>query len=690
MSTSPEILRSFIEIYDIEVLRNCFLYLGIDTKSNQIIEFVIFGARNDLHAFCRHLRSLKGQIGFNNLNYDSQVCQFILNNELTWLELEYSADQITEEIFKFSQETINREGVGFAAFNEAILYCKQLDLYKMHHFDNRAKVQSLKGLQCNLNWISVLESPIDWTDLMTEEKLQSFIDYCRNDILSTQAFYKHEESQKAIELRKGLNKSYDFGNRIMNWSDSKIGSELILKFYCEYTNRNPKEVRKERTYRSEIAIKDCIPPFVKFQTKEFQALLDKFNSTILYAHNDFKFGSANAADNLKKPANKRKEEIVVNYKDNEIFYGIGGAHSSKIGVFESNDEWLIYDIDVASLYPSLAIANNNYIEHLGSEFLEVYKEKIVAVRLREKSKPKHEINNAVVLGLKNAANSVYGKSNDKYSFLFDPAFTFSITLSGQIEISMLAEKICENTKSQIYSLNTDGIVLAVHKSEVERFQSICSEWENLTKLKLEGYCNKDNDQEVIYKKLYAKDVNNYCAVKDSGGKICESCKGYLIDCKKCKAIKLKGCFEKDKLLHKDTSARIVPLALEKYIVHGTKIEDTINNHSIVWDFLLRRKFKKNSSIGEYVYWKDGKLITEPAQKKAERYYIANKSQGKDFTKVYTSGKKEVIEKGWKSNSANLIEDENAFNYPINRRYYIEKCYKIIDSVESNRVQLSLF
>lgn len=689
MSTSI-IERSFIEIYDIEVLRNCFLYLGIDTKSNQIIEFVIFGARNDLRSLCRHLRSLKGQIGFNNLNYDSQVCQFILNNSETWFELESSSDQITEEIFKFSQETINREGVGFAAFNEASLYTKQLDLYKMHHFDNRAKVQSLKGLQVNLNWRSVLESPIDWSDLMTEEKLQSFIDYCKNDILSTQAFYKHEESQKAIELRKGLNKSYDFGNRIMNWSDSKIGSELILKFYCEYTNRNPKEVRKERTYRSEIAIKDCIPSFVKFQTKEFQALLDKFNSTILYVHNDFKFGSANAADNLKKPANKRKEEIVVNYKNLIYFYGSGGLHSSETGIFESNDEWLLFDIDVASLYPSLAIANRYWPEHLGEDFLKVYEEKIVAVRLKEKSKPKHEINNAVVLGLKNAANSVYGKSNDKYSWIYDSLLTFSITISGQLEISMLVEKICENTQSRIVSGNTDGLVLFVHKSEVKRFQNICSEWENITKLKLEGYCNKNNDQEVIYRKLYIKDVNNYCAVKDSGGKICESCKGYLIDCKKCKAIKLKGCFEKDKLLHKDTSARIVPLALEKYIVHGTKIEDTVNNHSIVWDFLLRRKFKKNSSVGEYVYWKDGKLITEPAQKKAERYYIANKSQGKDFTKVYTSGKKEVIEKGWKSNSANLIEDENAFNYPINRRYYIEKCYKIIDSVESNRVQLNLF
>ena len=94
MSTNS-LNRSFIEIYDIEVIRNCFLYLGIDTKSNQIIEFVIFGARNDLREFCRHLRSLKGQIGFNNLNYDSQVCQFILNNKIIWENA--TTDEITED-----------------------------------------------------------------------------------------------------------------------------------------------------------------------------------------------------------------------------------------------------------------------------------------------------------------------------------------------------------------------------------------------------------------------------------------------------------------------------------------------------------------------------------------------------------------------------------------------------------------
>ncbi len=672
MSTSS-LEKSFIEIYDIEVIRNCFLYLGIDTKSNQIIEFVIFGARNDLREFCKHLRSLKGQIGFNNLNYDSQVCQFILNNESMWLELEYTADQITEEVFKFSQETINRSDVGFPVYSEYKLYTKQLDLYKMHHFDNRAKVQSLKGLQCNLNWRMCQEMPIDFNSRITEAQLQMVIDYCRNDILSTQRFYDDKKSKEEIETRKGLAKSYGFDHRIMNWSNSKIGAELVLKFYCEHTGKNPKDVRKERTMRDEIALKDCIPDYIKFRTPEFNALLDKFKSTILYEHNKFKFGATrSASETLKKAKNKRKEAISVLFKNYlELDYGIGGLHGALSGLFESTDEWLLYDIDVASLYPSIAIANKLYPEQLGPEFVDIYAEKIVNVRLREKAKGKKLANKAIVSGLKEAANSVYGKSSDKYSFIYDPKYTFSTTAIGELTISMLIETFGEDLNCKVIYSNTDSVTLFVHKDSITKFQQICHDWEKLTGLKLEGYCNRGNEKEVIYRKQFIRDVNNYCAITQDG------------------EIKLKGCFEKDKLLHKDPSARIVTIALEEYVVNGKSVEETINNHSSIWDFLIRRKFKKNSSTGEYSYWKNGKLIIEPAQKVA-RYYVANKATGKDFVKVYTSGKKQVVEKGWKSMDANLIESENAFDYDICRRYYIERTYKIIDAVIANRVQLSLF
>lgn len=644
MSTSL-IKRSFIEIYDIEVLRNCFLYLGIDTKSNQIIEFVIFGARNDLREFCGHLRSLKGQIGFNNLNYDSQVCQFILNNELMWLELEYTADQITEEIFKFSQETINRENV-FLKYSEYKLYCKQLDLYKMHHFDNRGKVQSLKGLQCNLNFKMCLESPIDFNSSINEDQLKLLVSYCKNDILSTKAFFEHDDTKKEIELRKGLAKSYDLPYNSINWSNSKIGSELILKFYCEATNKNPKEVRKERTERTHINLKDCIPKNVKFKTQEFNDLLRKFESIILYPD----------------PTNKftLKEKISVQYKGLSYEYGVGGIHSAKSGCFESTDEKVIYDIDVSSLYPSIAIANNLFPLHLGEEFIEVYKNKIVDVRLKEKAKGKNLANKAIVEGLKQAANSVYGKSNEPNSFLRDSFYTYSTTIIGQIQLSLLAETISEEIpNSESLQWNTDGGTILLYRNTVEQFKEICKNWEKLTKLTLE---------EVIYKKIYIRDVNSYCAIPYEG------------------KVKLKGVFEKDKLLHKDPSSRIIAVALENYIVNDVPIEDTINNHKSIWDFLLRTKFKKNS-WGEYRSFKLGKKIVKKAQK-VERYFVSN--DGDTLVKVYSSGKESLLQKGWKITEANNIESENAFDYNINRRYYIEKTYDVIDEVEKDRVQLSLF
>lgn len=644
MSTS-NLEKSFIEIYDIEVLRNCFLYLGIDTKSNQIIEFVIFGARNDLRALCRHLRSLKGQIGFNNLNYDSQVCQFILNNELMWIELEYSADQITEEIFKFSQETINRENV-FLKYSEYKLYCKQLDLYKMHHFDNRGKVQSLKGLQCNLNFKMCLESPIDFNSSINEDQLKLLVGYCKNDILSTKAFFEHDDTKKEIELRKGLAKSYDLPYNSINWSNSKIGSELILKFYCEATNKNPKEVRKERTERTHINLKDCIPKNVKFKTQEFNDLLRKFESIILYPD----------------PTNKftLKEKISVQYKGLSYEYGVGGIHSAKSGCFESTDEKVIYDIDVSSLYPSIAIANNLFPLHLGEEFIEVYKNKIVDVRLKEKAKGKNLANKAIVEGLKQAANSVYGKSNEPNSFLRDSFYTYSTTIIGQIQLSLLAETISEEIpNSESLQWNTDGGTILLYRNTVEQFKEICKNWEKLTKLTLE---------EVIYKKIYIRDVNSYCAIPYEG------------------KVKLKGVFEKDKLLHKDPSSRIIAVALENYIVNDIPIEDTVNSHKSIWDFLLRTKFKKNS-WGEYRSFKLGKKIVKKAQK-VERYFVSN--DGNTLVKVYSSGKESLLQKGWKITEANNIESENAFDYNINRRYYIEKTYDVIDEVEKDRVQLSLF
>ena len=89
----------------------------------------------------------------------------------------------------------------------------------------------------------------------------------------------------------------------------------------------------------------------------------------------------------------------------KIDYGAGGAHACiKPGVYKSNDKWMILDLDIDSLYPSLAITQNLYPEHLGPEFIDIYDKEIVSVRLGEKKKPKKERDFVIVEGIKLAAN----------------------------------------------------------------------------------------------------------------------------------------------------------------------------------------------------------------------------------------------------------------------------------------------
>jgi DNA polymerase elongation subunit (family B) len=71
-------------------------------------------------------------------------------------------------------------------------------------------------------------------------------------------------------------------------------------------------------------------------------------------------------------------------------------------VYKSDEEYIIVDADVASLYPSLAITLGLYPEHLGEEFSSIYENGIVIPRL----KAKKEGDKVMADGFKLSANSV--------------------------------------------------------------------------------------------------------------------------------------------------------------------------------------------------------------------------------------------------------------------------------------------
>lgn len=624
------------EVYDIETLSNCFTYVGLNIRTEKTSEFIIHESLNQFEELVKHLKSLDGQIGFNNLSFDYPILHFILTNKFK------NPNTIAQEIYGKAQQLINIQN-DFDKYKYQIPHWKmiipQLDLFTINHFDNKAKLTSLKALQFWMNYPDVLDMPINHSSFITPDQFKEILVYNKNDVKSTYEFYKLCKDK--IELRKELTKKYNL--YLINSNDTKIGSDIILDLISKEIGKDKREVKLLRSPRNKITIKNIISDKIEFKTKEFNNVLDSFKSKVI-------------------TSTKGSIDCSVIFKNFKFDYGTGGIHGCiKPGIYESDDKYVIIDADVSSLYPFLAILLELYPEHLGKSFIKVYKS-ILEQRIIAKKNGDKAVNE----GLKLALNGSYGKSSDKNSFLYDPKFTMAITVNGQLFLSMLSEVLGEISSLQFLQINTDGITVKLLRSDLEKYYSICKQWEKYTGLNLEF---------VEYKKMIINDVNNYIAVKFDD------------------SVKYKGLFEINKEFHKDTSFKIVQIALSNYFVKGKAIEETIKNHNNIYDFCGRQKFKSDS-YGEIRYIgienvNGSNLYKEirEKQQKTTRYYISNK--GATFVKVYPKKNKEsFINKDFQVTIFNKYVEKNINQYDINYDFYIIECKKIIESIEDK--QLTLF
>ena len=300
------------------------------------------------------------------------------------------------------------------------------------------------------------------------------------------------------------------------------------------------------------------------------------------------------------------KDLTATINGFEFDYGVGGIHGSvKARKIVATDDWLIRDIDVASLYPSIAIQNNLAPAHLGSRFGAVYAE-IPKERKEWQAKKGKKCTEANALKL--AANGAYGKSNSKFSPLYDPQFMLTITVNGQLMLSMLAEQLLKVPTLSIIQINTDGITYFVHRQHEPQAAAVCKQWESLTRLTLE---------DANYKRMWVRDVNNYIA---------EDFKGKL---------KLKGAYWSPEPLrygesiaeqqppawHKDLGNCVSVQAAVAAMVHGVDPDLYVRLNNNPFDFMLRYKVNKKDTL-----YCGG----VPTQKNV-RYYVAR--NGGELVKI---------------------------------------------------------
>jgi hypothetical protein len=627
-------------VMDYETLSNCFIAVFEDIKSDDREIFVVHESRNDTEELVNFLNRNKTfnewHVSFNGLGFDSQITEYILRKQNDLCSM--SAQDVAAYLYSKAQQIINKQNSGeFLEFSQKDLQIRQIDVFKLNHWDNPAKRSSLKWIQYTMDWHNIVDMPIHHTSHIVAQQIEPIIRYCINDVKSTKQIMQLSKGQ--IDLRRSLTQEYNID--LFSASEPRISKELFLHFLSNQTGIKKWDLRNMRTYRPKITVADIILPYIKFETATFQRLLNKFNEVVIFP-NETKGGF----------------KYSVQYKGVKTDFGLGGVHGARESkVYKSNSDMVIMTSDVVSFYPNLAIRNKWAPAHLPQqEFCNLYEWFFEERKKIPKSDPKNYVYKIIL-------NSTYGLSNDENSFLYDPEFTMRITINGQLSLTMLYEMICEEIPNAVPLMqNTDGLETMIPREYQDKYMEICKRWEQITNLELEH---------GTYSKIVLGDVNNYIAVTEDGKSKC------------------KGRFEYDNLaLHKNKSFLIIPKALHAYFVNGIKPEIFIKENLNIFDFCGGVKIKGDWRFTEHKI--EFGEYTETKLQDTIRYFIS-KSGSKIIKKHNTDGREIQVEAGRWLQTLYTNHHDNPFSeYDLNYDYYLEKIRKEIESLEPNTNQLSLF
>lgn len=570
-------------VYDEESYPNVYTNTIIHPLTGAEFIYEVSDRRNDFPALYQFVTAA-GQhrcrmFGFNNFFYDYPVLHHMIEvYERNGFVTAWNAYEKTDQLIN---ENKRRKAQGLPYDDNQyrnVIWDKeqrviQGDLLLIHHFDNNAKRTSLKHIEFCMRAENVGDLPFEPGTYLTSEQIDVLLHYNMHDTRETTRFYIHSLPQ----IRDRDKIAEQTGMDCLNYNDTKIGKEF---FRMQLQKAGVKATKWTRTERPHIDVGNIILPYIKFRTPEFNTVLDYLRRTRLFT--------------TKQPPEFNNLEVT--YDGFTYVLGAGGIHGSvNRQRIKAGNGWRVIDVDVASYYPNLAIANRFFPAHLSEVFCDVNKHIFDWRATVPKSNP---LNGTLKLAL----NGVYGDSNQEHSKgFYDPQYTMTITINGQLLLCMLAEELAGNCGCKVIQVNTDGMTVQVHDTMIERFDAALRWWQDMTKLTLE---------QVEYSEMLIANVSAYIAV-DMNGKVKKRKKEY-----QWKTDKPTNLGE-SLVWHQDWSALVVPMAAEAQMLQGVPVREFIYNHTDPFDFMLMKKHGKAEKL--VTRYEDG---TERVEQKVTRYHVA--------------------------------------------------------------------
>lgn len=488
-------------------------------------------------------------VGFNSQKYDIPMIMLAMsgasNEELKQASNELIQFGVPHWVF------MERHGLSVPDFVDHI------DLMQVS--PGAPQMPSLKLYAGRLHSRKMQELPFEHDTWVGEVERQVLRAYHGNDMDVTLDLRNDLKAQ--IALRTVMSEQY--GVDLRSKSDAQI-AEAVIKIEIERRLGH-------RVYKPEIkgsSFKYKVPAYVEFQTPQLQEALSYIRSAEIVVKHDGK---------LDAPARLKKLNVGLNGTRYQM--GLGGLHSqeSKVSHY-SDDEIVLKDRDVTSYYPSSILLQGMFPKHLGSVFLTVYGD-IYKRRLAAKASG----DKVTAETLKIVLNGTYGKLGSPYSIFFSPDLMIQVTLTGQLAILMLIERL-ELAGIHVISANTDGIVSKVPAALDATFKAIFDEWSADT-----GY----ETEETEYISIHSQSINSYLAFyRKADGSIGVKRKGPFAE----SGAGLSGASGQKKNPDMDVCNE----AVIDFLKHGTPIEETIEWCTDPRQFLTVRRVGKGAVRGKPV------------------------------------------------------------------------------------------
>jgi DNA polymerase family B len=536
-------------VMDIECYPNFFLVGFKNVKTGNIRSWQLYGEGESFDAKSiadiRAILSKMRIVTFNGINFDMPLLTVALAGA-TCKKLKACTNAIIEGGLRFWQ--IEKK------YNVTI--SKDID-----HIDiiNVAFGQaSLKLYAGRLHAPKMQDLPFDPGQHLTVDEARLLTEYWVNDLENTILLYKRLQPQ--LDLRQTM--SAEYGIDLRSKSDAQI-AEAVIKQAIERS-------KGYRVYcpdgREGDRFRYKPPVWMRFQLPQLESKLYELRREWFVVNDK---GGIDPPTCLK--------DATVSIAAGVYRMGIGGLHSSESAISHRADQsMMLIDRDVTSYYPAIVLNLKLYPEHLGEDFLRVYRSIV-----NERVKAKHAGEKVKADALKIVANGTYGKLGSRWSILYSPELLIQVTLTGQLALLMLIEML-HFEGIEVASANTDGVLIKCPHARYEDANRIIGNWEQIT-----GF----NTEESQYAAIYSRDVNSYVAIKLDG------------------STKTKGKFSiDDDILRKNPDTTVCVEAAIKYLTKGDLPQTTIYNETDVRKFVSIQTVKggavthREEYLGKAVRW----------------------------------------------------------------------------------------